>query len=80
MDQDTYTTATASDGNDVWNKVYLLNDALSSPTGFTAEGIMFFDWPGTTNPQDNNAGSRLLFQIETNYDPFWEGIAPIVQN
>ncbi|NEP13198.1 MAG: hypothetical protein F6K14_23935 [Symploca sp. SIO2C1] len=64
-------TALGVAGADTWDKVSVAsNDFLN---GFNLTGDITFDWPDF-NPQLKNAGSRLQFQLEANYDPNFQDI------
>lgn len=64
-------TALGVAGTDTWNKLSVAsNDFLE---GFNLTGDVTFDW-SDFNPQVQNAGSRLQFQLEANYDPNFEYI------
>ncbi|MBE7384090.1 MAG: hypothetical protein F6J95_022055 [Leptolyngbya sp. SIO1E4] len=60
-------------GQDTWTKLYVASSTFSEP--FELTGSTTFDWP-TFNPQAQNAGSRLQFQLEANYVPWLDSGSP----
>jgi|GEM_PF-4673392 len=62
-------TAVGVAGTDTWHKVSIASNDLLN--GFNLTGDITFDW-FDFNPQSKNAGSRLQFQLEGNYDPNFE--------
>ncbi|HEY9646262.1 MAG TPA: choice-of-anchor W domain-containing protein [Chroococcidiopsis sp.] len=58
-------------GKDTWTKVFVASNDFLQP--FTLRGTALFDWP-SFNPQTQNAGARLEFQLEANYDPRLAGM------
>jgi ribosomal protein L35AE/L33A len=64
--QNIQSTATGVAGQDTWNNLYVASNTFLNP--FSLTGTATFDWQDL-NPQTANAGARLQFQIEANYDP-----------
>jgi|GEM_PF-5962621 hypothetical protein len=64
--------AIGDETSNFWSKVYFISQEFQRTTGFTALGTVRISWTGT-NPQDQNKGGSLQFQVEPNYDVTYDG-------